>query len=156
MKKIIINIIISVLAILLILSRFIDFTTIFKSTNTQKVVSCVEYKSNINLLKPLVTNVNNYKIYRLKELDLNCKNIRIIKIEGNNKTSPSASVIWSFYKELINSKTIKLSLPSFIDKYLKTTIGEKNCEKISNEIKSWINHPQMTPDVKKQLITAFS
>jgi hypothetical protein len=156
MKKIIINIIITVLAILLILSRFIDFTTIFTSTNTKKVVSCVEYKSSINLLKPLVTNVNNYKIYRLKELDLNCKNIRIITIEGNYETPPSASIIWSFYEELINSKSIKLSLPSFIDKYLKNTIGEKNCKKILIEIKSWINHPQMTPEVKKQLIIAFS
>jgi hypothetical protein len=117
---------------------------------------CVEFSSNNKKLKPLINKVNNYSIDRLKNLNLECSTNEIVKFDCSYNNPPSASSIWGFYQQLINSNTIDITLPKFLDEYFKSSIGNENCNKIINEIKSWINDPQITPDIIARINSAFS
>ncbi len=157
LKEIILSILfLTVFVSIIITNNYFEISDFFsKFSDSKTIVSCVEFSSNNKKLTPLINKVNYFKKKRLKNLNLECSTNETIKFDCNYNTPPTASSIWSFYQELKNSNTIDITLPEFLDEYFKSSIGDENCKIIINEIKGWINDPQITPDIIARINSAF-
>jgi hypothetical protein len=147
MKKITIIIII---ALLLIWRVFIWLSPFFtNNSNNRGFLSCTEYYTSNQNNKKIIEQVNLIKKDRIKKLGLKCGETRIIKIDIEKNKVIESSTIWGLYEEVIKSNLRNYNISSFIDELYGTDISTEEKNRILEEIKSWLDDPQMPDDIRK-------
>lgn len=119
------------------------------STSLEGKLLCVKFTSNIPSIKYLIMEINN------KKRGLPCSSVTKVKISKEYSHPEDASKIWSLYNLGVNYQILDESLYEFLDKYMTDEIGVENCRLVIEEVKSWLDHPQMEEHVEIRIREAL-
>ena len=123
----------------------------FKSENSNSFISCTEfYTENLNN-KKLIDDINLIKKNRLQKLGLTCGSTDIIKIDIEKNRTIESSTIWAIYDEATSTKLRNYSISSFLYELYGNNLPDKEKNRVLEEIKGWLNDPQMPDDVRRKI-----
>ena len=114
-------------------------------------VLCTRFKSKNEKLINLVEEINDSRDEHLILVGLECSSTEVVDVDGTVESPPTPSAIWSLYTD---SQIENLNLQEFMKTYYDS-IGENNINEIVDEIRSWLNHPQMDEHTKSRIIKSL-
>ena len=123
---------------------------VFK-TNPKNVVRCVEFKTDLENLKKLISDINIYRENQLKSLNLGCSQTSTSFVNSSFDNPPNPSIVWSLYLDFKNLNRSNEGLEYFLNKFFLENIGERNVEKIILDIKGWLEDPNMDSETRNTI-----
>ncbi len=84
-----------------------------------------------------------------------CDTKEIINVDFGKNNPPEAWKVWGFYKEIIKHDLNQSSFPLFLSEFYSDSLQIQERLKIQNEIKSWLEDPQMPNDVRNMIEKSF-
>ena len=134
--------------LIVVLNNYNELRDVFRTKN---VVLCVEFKTDVENLKKLISDINIYRENQMKSLNLNCSQISTSIVNSSFDTPPTPSIVWSLYLDFKNLNQSNEGLEYFLDKFFLENIGERNVEKIILDIKGWLEDPGMDSETRNTI-----
>lgn len=140
---------------IVLFNNFLDIKNIFSSKN-QDIVWCVEFKTKVDNIRMLISDINTYRENERKSLNLECSKTTVTIVNSSFDNPPEPSIVWSLYLDYKKLNRSELGIENFTNKFFLGSIGEKNVERIISNIRGWLDDPRMDSETRNLILKSLN